>query len=108
MERGDIITCALSEDYGKPRPAVVVQADLFNPTHASITLCPITTHLVDAPLFRLSLASTQLTGLCSLSQIMVDKIVTIKSEKIDKKIGKLSFSELVQLDNALKLWLGLN
>jgi mRNA interferase MazF len=43
MERGDIIICALSGDYGKPRPAVVIQSDLFNPTHASITVCPITT-----------------------------------------------------------------
>ena len=57
MERGDIIICALSGDYGKPRPAVVIQSDLFNPTHASITVCPITSHLIEAPLFRLSLVS---------------------------------------------------
>jgi mRNA interferase MazF len=74
MERGDIIICALSGDYGKPRPAVVIQSDLFNPTHASITVCPITSHLIEAPLFRLSLVPNKLTGLTSVSQIMIDKI----------------------------------
>ena len=69
MERGDIIICALSGDYGKPRPAVVIQSDLFNPTHASITVCPITSHLIEAPLFRLSLIPNKLTGLTSVSQI---------------------------------------
>ena len=107
MERGDIIICALSGDYGKPRPAVVIQSDLFNPTHASITVCPITSHLIEAPLFRLSFVPNKLTGLTSVSQIMIDKIVSIKSEKITKKIGKLSLNEILKLDDALKLWLSL-
>ena len=107
MERGDIIICALSGYYGKPRPAVVIQSDLFNPTHASITVCPITSHLIEAPLFRLSLVSNKLTGLTSVSQIMIDKIVSIKSEKITQKIGKLSSNEILKLDDALKLWLNL-
>jgi len=107
IERGDIIICALSGDYGKPRPAVVIQSDLFNLTHASITICPITSHLIDAALFRLSLLPNKLTGLTSASQIMIDKMISIKSEKITKKIGKLSFDEIFKLDEALKLWLSL-
>lgn len=56
MKRGTIVVVAARGAYtGKPRPAVVVQSDLFNPTHASITLCPITSDCVDAPLFRLAL-----------------------------------------------------
>ncbi|KJV89266.1 type II toxin-antitoxin system PemK/MazF family toxin [Rickettsia bellii] len=108
MEKGDIIICVLSGDYGKPRPAVIVQSDLFNETHASITICPIITYLLEAPLFRLSLIPSKLTGLISESQIMIDKIITIKSEKIDRKIGKLSSNEMIKLDNALKLWLNLS
>ena len=107
MERGDIIICALSGDYSKPRPAVVIQSDLFNLTHASITVCPITSHLIEAPLFRLLLVPNKLTGLTSASQIMIDKIISIKSEKITQKIGKLSSDEVLKLDNALKLWLSL-
>ena len=107
IERGDIIICALSGDYGKPRPSVVIQSDLFNPTHTSITVCPITSHLTDAPLFRLSLLPNKLTGLILESQIMIDKIVSIKSEKITKRIGKLSSEEILKLNDALKLWLTL-
>jgi len=107
MERGDIIVCALSGDYGKPRPAVVIQSDLFNPTHNSITICPITSHLIEAPLFRLSLKPNKLTGLTLYSQIMIDKIATIKFEKVTKKIGELSSEEIEELNSTLKLWLNL-
>lgn len=72
IKRGDIVTCALSGDYGKPRPAVVVQSDLFNKTHASVTLCPITSDLVDTPLFRILLLPNKPTGLISVSQIMLE------------------------------------
>ena len=105
IERGNIVICALSGDYGKPRPAVVIQSDLFNPTHPSITLCPITSHLIDAPLFRITLTPSELTGITLTSQIMIDKVTTIKSEKITKKIGKISSEEMVKLNDALKLWL---
>jgi mRNA interferase MazF len=105
IERGNIVICALSGDYGKPRPAVVIQSDLFNPTHHSITLCPITSHLIDAPLFRISLTPSDLTGITLTSQIMIDKVTTIKLEKITKKIGKISSEEMVKLNDALKLWL---
>jgi len=113
IERGDIVICAINEDYGKPRPAVVIQSDLFNPTHHSITLCPMTTHLIDAPLFRISLipkelTPKELTGIILASQIMIDKVTTIKSEKITKKIGKISSEEMVKLNHALKLWLSLH
>ncbi len=108
MKRGDIVICALSGDYGKPRPAIVIQSDLFNPTHASIVVCPITSHLIDAQLFRLTLTPSKLNGLSIVSQIMVDKITAIKSEKITQKIGKISHNEMLKLDDAIKLWLHLN
>lgn len=107
IERGDIIICALSGDYGKPRPGVVIQSDLFNLTHSSVTICPITSYLTNATLFRLSLIPNKLTGLTVDSQIMIDKMVSIKSEKITKKIGKLSSEEMLKLNDALKLWLNL-
>jgi len=108
VHRGDIVICVLSGDYGKPRPAVVVQADLFNDTHASITVCPVTTHLVEAPLFRLLLSPTQLNGLKEVSQIMVDKIATLQRDKIRQKIGGLTSDQLHHLNHAIRLWLSLN
>ena len=106
-QRGDVVICVLSGDYGKPRPAVVVQSDLFNPTHASITICPITTYVMDALLFRLPVEPSSENGLRSSSQIMVDKISTLKVEKIHQNIGRLSTEQIVELNEALKLWLGI-
>ena len=53
MKRGDIVLAVARGDYGKPRPAVIVQSDLFNATHASLLVCLLTSELIDAPLFRL-------------------------------------------------------
>lgn len=107
MQRGDIVTCVLSGDYGKPRPAVIVQSDLFNPTHASITLCPITSHLVEVPLFRLLLQPAAQNGLKRISQIMVDKIMTLPRNKIGPKIGTLTTTQQHALNQALEIWLNL-
>jgi len=107
VKRGDIVVCALAGDYGKPRPAVVVQSDLFNPTHASIVVCPITSHCIDTPLFRLPLSAGSKTGLGKASQIMVDKLTAIKSDRIKEHIGGLTSKQRLELDKALKLWLGL-
>lgn len=107
MRRGDIVIAVTPGDYGKPRPAAVVQSDVFNPTHASITLCPITSKLVDAPLFRLGLQPSAENGLEVPSQIMVDKVTTVRKEKLRQTIGCLSLAELDALNRALRLWMEL-
>jgi mRNA interferase MazF len=106
LKRGDIVVGVASRDYGKPRPGVVVQSDLFNETHASITLCPITSHLVDAPLFRIPVEPGAGTGLRTGSQVMVDKMMSVPRERIGKKTGRLPPSVLRLVDEALTLWLG--
>jgi mRNA interferase MazF len=108
LERGSVIVCVSNGDYGKPRPAVVVQSNLFNATHASITVCPITTHIIEAPLFRLLISPSQENGLKQISQVMIDKITSIQREKISKKIGILSKEQLNQLNLAMKMWLNLD
>lgn len=107
IKRGDIVLCILSGDYGKTRPAAVVQSDLFNPTHASIVVCPITSFLIDSPIFRLEILENKRNGLLNKSQIMVDKITAIKRDKVCKKLGVLSQKEQDNLDNAIKLWLSI-
>ncbi|MCC8406985.1 MAG: type II toxin-antitoxin system PemK/MazF family toxin [Rickettsia endosymbiont of Sceptobius lativentris] len=64
IKKGYIVACVISRDYGKPRPAVVVQSNLYK-NHPSITVCPLTTDLIDAPAFRLLLTPTKLNGLNS-------------------------------------------
>ena len=108
MTRGDVVVVATRGAYtSKPRPAVVVQSDDFNETHASITICPITSDVVDAPLFRVSLPAGQRTGLDTPSQAMVDKIVSVPREAIDKTIGRCGSVEMDSLGDALRRWLSI-
>ncbi len=107
MKRGDVVLAAFSGDYGKPRPAVVVQTDLANPTHASVVLCPLTSTLRDAPLFRLDVTPGPGTGLEKSSQIMVDKIGTLRRDRVGRVVGRLDDADLVRLNRSLAFWLGL-
>jgi mRNA interferase MazF len=108
MKRRDVVISSAPGDYGKPRPALVVQSDLFNPTHASIVICPITTHLVDAPLFRLPLKPSAANSLKAESQIMIDKVMAVKRERIGKRIGAVTPQDMARVDLALRTWLDLD
>jgi mRNA interferase MazF len=107
VKRGDIVLAVASGDYGKPRPAVVVQSDLFNPTHASLLVCLITTELLEAPLFRLSVTPSPTNGLVAASQIMVDKMLALPRHRLRDRIGALDDETLLGLNRALALMLGL-
>src|SRR3974377_2171456 len=107
MNRGDVVICAAPGDYGKPRPAVVVQSDLFNPTHQSVVVCPITSELVDAPLFRVAVQPTASNGLRRPSQVMVDKLIALRRDRIKRRPGVLSADEMARINSALRLWLDL-
>jgi mRNA interferase MazF len=108
VKRGAIVVVAAKGAYtGKPRPALIVQSDLFNPTHSSITVCPITSDCVDAPLFRLTLPSGPRTGLKAISQVMIDKIVSVPRDAVRAEIGQCDSSELEAVEGALLRWLGM-
>ena len=107
IKRGDIVICAAAGDYGKPRPAVVVQSDLFNSTHASVVVCLITSHREDAPLFRIPVPSGGATGLKVESQVMVDKVIAIPRARITGRAGTMAAGALKEVDRALRLWLEL-
>ena len=107
MKRGDVVICAAPRDYGRPRPAVVVQSDLFNGSHSSVVVCLVTTHLEDAPLFRIPVPAGKTTGLKLESQVMVDKVIAIPRDKVTGRAGALPASALKEVDRALRLWLEL-
>jgi mRNA interferase MazF len=83
------------------RPGLVAQSDLFNTHHPSITVCPISSELIDASLFRLVVDPAETNGLKKRSQIMIDKIQTVPREKLSKKVGHLSASEMETINQAL-------
>ena len=107
MTRGDVVIVSAPGDYGKPRPALVVQSDLFNDTHASVVVCLLTTDIVNAPLFRLDLEPRPENGLHQRSQIMVDKIVALRRTRISSTIGAVDSDTLVRVNRSLALFLGL-
>jgi len=107
VKRGDVVIVALQGDYAKPRPALVIQSDLFNDTHPSIAVAPVTSTIVDAPLFRLTVDPTNSNGLRSVSQIMVDKMTAIRRDKIGKAVGRLDDATMMRVNRAIALWLGL-
>ena len=106
MKRGDLITIAISGDYGKPRPALIVQADLFE-AHPSLVVLPLTSELHDAPLFRITVKSGAQTGLRKDSQIMVDKITTIPRAKAGQVIGRVDAETMRGVGESLSRFLAL-
>ncbi|MDE1149970.1 MAG: type II toxin-antitoxin system PemK/MazF family toxin [Azospirillaceae bacterium] len=107
MRRGDVVVVAATGNYGKPRPAVVVQTDAFPETHAFVIICQMTNELVDAPDFRIDIEADPRNGLREPSQIMVDKPVTVRRERIGQVIGHLDPNEIAKLDAAIALVMGL-
>lgn len=107
MKRGDVVLVSAPGDYGKPRPAVVVQSDFFNDTHASIVVCLLSSDIQDAPLFRLAIQPSEQNGLKKASQIMIDKLVAMKRGKISSSIGHLDDDQMLAINRSLALFLGL-
>lgn len=107
MKRGDIWTAAGGKGYaGKARPVVIVQDDSFDAT-ASITICAFTTDEADAPLFRLRVVPNEHNGLRAPCRLMVDKITTVPKSKIGKHVGRLDDEDVLRLNQALLVFLGL-
>ena len=107
MRRGDIWTAAAGSGYvGRPRPVVIVQDDRFDAT-ASITVCATTTDPTDAPLFRLVIEPDELNRLREQSKLMVDKLTTVRRSKLGEQIGRLSDDDMLRLNRAIVVFLGL-
>ena len=106
MKRGELVTIAVSGDYGKPRPALIVQADAFD-LHPSVIVLPLTSELHDAPLFRVTVEPGKESGLRVRSQIMVDKATAVPRAKIGPRMGKISAATMKAVDQALRGFLNL-
>ncbi len=106
MKRGDIAPVVVPGAYGKPRPALIFQSDLFS-EHPSVTILPVTSDLRDAPLFRLRIEPTPENGLHSLSDVMIDKILTIPRGKVGSVFGHLEDFHIVSAERLVALFLGI-
>ncbi|AFV14943.1 transcriptional modulator of MazE/toxin, MazF (plasmid) [Mycobacterium intracellulare subsp. yongonense 05-1390] len=106
MMRGELWTASGRDYAGKPRPVLVVQDDRFDATD-SVTICPLTTNTTGAPLLRIPVQPNASNGLTTPSHIMIDKITTVPRSKIGQRIGKVSTTEMLQLERGLLVFLGM-
>lgn len=106
MKRGDLVRIAMQDDFGKPRPALVIQADAFT-EHASVTVLPVTSTRVAAPLLRVTVQPSAENGLHKPSQVMVDKTMTIKRDKIGAPFGSLDADAMIEIERRLAVFLGI-
>lgn len=106
MRRGELVTVAISGDFGKPRPALVIQADSFEET-ATVSVLLISGTLGDAPLIRITVEPTLQNGLRKTSQIMIDKIMTVKRDKIGPPIGRIDDETMLAVTRSLAVFLGI-
>lgn len=106
MRRGELWTVSGSGYAGKPCPAVIIQDDRFNAT-GSLTICVFTTDETDAPLFRIPIDPSESNGLHNVPRLMIDKITTVPKERIGERIGRLEDMDVVRLNRAILIFLGL-
>jgi len=106
VNRGDFVTIAMQGDFGKPRPALVIQSDQFN-EHATVTVLLVSSTLVDAPLLRVTIEPSETNGLQKPSQIMLDKAMTLKRDKLGDAFGSASDSAMLEVGRCLAVFLGI-
>ncbi|WP_354187523.1 type II toxin-antitoxin system PemK/MazF family toxin [Bartonella japonica] len=104
--RGSLVTIAMQGDFGKPRPALIIQANQFS-EHTSLTVLPITSTLVAAPLLRVTLHPDSKNGLQKPSQVMIDKIMTVRYEKVSTVFGSIHADKMVEIERCLAVFLGI-
>ncbi|MCO5063703.1 MAG: type II toxin-antitoxin system PemK/MazF family toxin [Rhizobiaceae bacterium] len=106
MRRGDLVTIALPGDFGKPRPALIIQADAFDQT-GTVTLLLLSGTLVDAPLLRLTVEPGAENGLRKPSQVMVDKLMSVRRDKVGERFGRLDEATMLAVSRSLVVFLGI-
>lgn len=105
MKRCDIVTVAVSGDFGKPRPALIVQSEVFDTT-STVTVLPMTSHLIDAPLVRFPIEPSGTNGLRAPTQVMIDKAMSVKRGRIGNVVGRLDDDAMASVNRLLALFLG--
>ncbi len=106
MRRGDLVSIAMQGGFGKPRPALVIQANQFD-EHITVTVLPVTSMLVSAPLLRVLVRPNAENGLQKPSQVMIDKAMTVKREKVGPSFGRIDADALLEIERCLAVFLGI-
>lgn len=106
MRRGDFVTIAMQGDFGKPRPALVIQSEQFD-EHPTVTVLPVTSTLIAAPLLRITVKPDTGNGLKKPSQVMLDKAMTVKRDKLGPAFGRIGVDSMLEIERCLAVFLGI-
>ncbi len=106
MNRGDFVAVSMQGDFGMPRPALAIQSDLFD-EHATVTVLPVTSTLIAAPLLRVAVQPNSWNGLQKTSQIMVDKAMTVKRDKVGQAFGRIDVETMLEIERCLAVFMGI-
>ena len=106
MRRGDLITVALQGEHGRPRPALVIQSDLFAQLTSTVTVALLTSTALDVPLIRVPLEPSETNGLRTRSYVMIDQIFSARTRRVGRVFGRLSDTDLLAVNRALALFIG--
>jgi mRNA interferase MazF len=106
LRRGDLVTVAMAGDFGKPRPALIIQSDLFSDS-GTVTVLLVSGSLVDAPLIRLTIQPTAENGLRKVSQLMVDKTMSVRRDRIGPRFGRVDAETMLSMTRSLAVFLGI-
>ena len=105
MKQGDLISVSLPGDYGNPRPALVIQSDIYEHLN-SVTVLPLTSNVLSTEGCRVAVEMSEENGLRQMSQVMVEKAATLPRSKAGPVIGRLSATDMSAVNRALALFLG--
>lgn len=107
MKRGDVVLVAVPSELGRPRPGVIVQAEEFNEELSRVFICPVSSDLQERLPLRPMIEANPSNGLRLRSQIMTDKMIALRRERVRRVIGHIDAETSEQLDRALLVVLGL-
>jgi mRNA interferase MazF len=106
MRRGDLVTIAMQGDFGKPRPALIIQSDRYERL-VTVTVLPVTSAVTAAPLLRVDIQPDGENGLSKHSQVMLDKAMTLRRDKVGPVFGRIGKDSLIEIERCLALFLGI-
>ncbi|MCE2476108.1 MAG: type II toxin-antitoxin system PemK/MazF family toxin [Alphaproteobacteria bacterium] len=107
MNRGDLVTVALQGEHGKPRPALVIQSDLFANLTSTVTIALLTSAELDIPIFRVPIEPSETNGLRTRSFVMIDQTFSANTRRFGDVFGRLEDADLLSVNRALAVFLGI-
>ena len=107
MKRDDLVTVVLQGEHGKPRPAPVIQSDLFARITSTVTVALLTPTPLDAPLLRAPIDPSRTNGLRQRSYVMIDQIFSARTRRLGEVLGHLDDVDMLAVNRALALFVGI-